>query len=165
MKGLFALSLVLAVALTGCSKPGPVVVLDSWWNVGFAKKTCATATEWMNNNRAFVAQIGCAKTKSCPEMTALFAACGPDPAAQARAFDAKFAAGFAADCPHVGFARLDDPSGKIDADASRRWRLMIDFVPGPQTQIWTLTGPSSQYARSSDTAEEIAGKVCAAVKG
>jgi hypothetical protein len=165
MKGLVALSLVAAVALTGCSKPKPVLILDGWWSGTFAKRTCAPAKQWLENNRAFVAQVGCDKTKSCPEMTALQAACGDDPAAKARAFEDQFAAAFAVNCPKIGFERLDDPNHQITTPAELRWRLMIDFTPATQQQVWTLTGPSSQYERSSGAAPEVAAKVCAAMQG
>ena len=43
MKPLQILSFLVVVALVGCDKPKPVIVLDGWWNADYIKSACEMA--------------------------------------------------------------------------------------------------------------------------
>ncbi|MDE2181918.1 MAG: hypothetical protein KGJ78_02735 [Alphaproteobacteria bacterium] len=165
MKRLVTLPLVALVALYGCSKPRPVVVLDSWWNAGAAKKVCQASKDWMQANQVAVTQQGCAAVKSCPEMTARMQACATSDTGGLEAFEAKIATPLA-NCAGVQFVQFRSPDEQREAtaEASQQWQLMIEFDPAQPSQVWTLTGPSSEYSRSTGTPEEIADHVCSIVR-
>jgi hypothetical protein len=161
MKRLVALPLLLVVALAGCSKPKPVVVLDSWWNASNAKKICDTSKQWMQVSQGLIAQKGCAEVKSCPEMTVRSNACATSPTGGLEDFEAKLSAQLAA-CSGIKFMQFRDPNQQREAtaDAAQQWQLMIQFEPGAASQAWTLSGPSSEYARAVGAPEDVATQVC-----
>lgn len=163
MKRLVALSLLAIVALAGCSKPKPVVVLDSWWSAGAAKRICESAKTWVETNKAGIAQIGCDKVKACPDMMARAQACSASPTGGLEAFEAKIADQLTkcAGIQFVQFRYPGDQQGRTGQDIPQ-WQLMIEYDPIQTAQVYTLTGPASQYVRASATADDIAAQVCRA---
>jgi hypothetical protein len=159
--------LLACVMLTACSKPRPVVVLDGWWNVDYAKEACRSARTWVTNNATAVAQVGCDRYVSCREMTRRNDACVPDNTGGVREFQVALGTQVAtlAQCHDIRFIHFDSPTGtsNTSSDALRgaHWALTLDFVPGATKQPWTLIGPAMEKTAGEDTVAQIAAKVCA----
>lgn len=172
MKQRGLLSFLLIVVLVGCDKPKPVVVLDGWWDVDYAKQWCSQANHWHQENAALVAQVGCDKVTSCPEMMTIADACTPDPIQEVRKFENDLATEFASseECRFVQFVYFSDPKGssKAASDAMQKlhYSLSLDFIPGARKQQWKmLSSPNiSAFTQGEGSPQEIAKKVCFIVK-
>lgn len=120
----------------------PVIVLDSWWSVDYAKNMCS-------------------RTK----------ACSVDPGAEALNFEDRLAAQLAANrqCSGVFVAKyrgrnFDHDKTTMDALQKRpHWTLIIDYIAGHQTQAWWLRLEGGRHAEGEGGPKEIAGKVCSMV--
>jgi hypothetical protein len=132
----------LGIALFGCGKPEPVVVLDSWWSVDMAKQSCARLAPddrdgCMLDMRAFerglVAQF--AATKECAAVTLLVSS-GPTEKEQAT----------------------------IPALPDTFWNLSLDYIPGARKQHWTMVqSPGHALHEGAETSARIAQAVCGIV--
>jgi hypothetical protein len=139
-----AITLLLTIAIVGCSKSSPVIVLDSWWNIDYAKQWC--------NGRS---------------------PCFPDPVQGVRDFETELATQFAAQaaCKSVRFVRFNGPEkadkAAVDAIAKDHWNLSINFTPDQSKQQWQMLGSTNSAAlmQGSGAPGEIAKNVCAIVNG
>jgi hypothetical protein len=172
MKQAWTLSLLLIVALVGCNKPKPVVVLDGWWNADYAKETCRHANEWYRENTKFISEVGCDKTTSCREMMPIVEACALDPVQDVRIFEEKLATAFASnpECESVQVVLFKNPyeGSKVASDAlheKHNWVLGLDYNPGARKQKWWMERPPYHGAQpqGEGTPDEIAKKVCTIV--
>ncbi len=152
------------------------VVVDSAWSADFAVRSCEQANSFMSEEtRSRIRTFGCGAVPGCPEVMSRLNACTapPDPKAQARQFEDRLMAEFAADpaCKGAAFARdygwhAQPPSAVEQAVMSRpHWQLSIDFVAGAPTQAWSLQylGEDDVTHREGATEAEIASDVCAMV--
>ena len=147
---LAAMALATAMLAAGMAKSSvaqsndPVVVLDSWWSVDYAKNMCS-------------------KTN----------ACSVDPAAEALNFEDRLATQLAANrkCSGVFIAKyrgrnFDHDKTIMDALEKRpRWTLVIDYRPGHQTQSWWLRLEGGPHTEGEGDPREIAGDVCSTLTG
>lgn len=169
MKKRLAICLLTVALLTGCAKPPPTVVLDSWWNTDYAKNTCSTATYWYKQNAALISQMGCNSVTSCKDMMPRVNACRLDDTGGVHDFEASLATAFAAnpECSAISFVKFSGPqyatSAARKASERQHWSLMLDFIPGAKQQDWSLVhlGKQDSLAQGTGGAEEIAQKVCA----
>jgi len=130
----------LGIALFGCSKPEPVVVLDSWWSVDMAKQSCARlapqdADGCVLDMRAFerevIAQF--AATKECAAVSLL-----------------------------VSYGPTDKEQSTIPALPDTFWKLSLDYVPDARKQHWTMIGspgPDTIH-EGAESSARIAKAVC-----
>jgi hypothetical protein len=117
----------------------PVVVLDSWWSVDYAKNMCSRKN-----------------------------ACSVDPAAEAMNFEDRLATQLAANrqCSGVFVAKyrgrnFDHDKTTMDALQKRpHWTLIIDYIPGQETQSWWLRLEGGPHTQGEGDPKEIAGNVC-----
>ncbi len=117
----------------------PVVVLDSWWSVDYAKNKCSRTN-----------------------------ACSVDPAAEALNFEDRLATQLTANryCSGVFIAKyrgrnFDHDKTIMDSLQTRpHWTLIIDYIPGHQTQSWWLRFEGGPHAQGEGDPKEIAGNVC-----
>jgi hypothetical protein len=117
----------------------PVVVLDSWWSVDYAKNMCSRTN-----------------------------ACSVDPAAEAMNFEDRLATQLAANrqCSGVFVAKyrgrnFDHDKTTMDALQKRpHWTLIIDYIPGQETQSWWLRLEGGPHTQGEGDPKEIAGNVC-----
>jgi hypothetical protein len=117
----------------------PVVVIDSWWSVDYAKNLCSRTN-----------------------------ACSVDPAAEALNFEDRLATQLAANprCSGVFIAKyrgqnFDHDKTTMDALQKRpHWTLIIDYIPGHRTQSWWLRLERGPHTQGEGDPKEIAGKVC-----
>ena len=171
MKRLLTLLILLAVALVGCVKPRPVVVLDGWWNADFAKVTCESARAWHRENAALILQVGCDNVTACRKMMPRLEACVLDPVQDVRMFEDQLATEFAAnpDCTEIQFIHFKDPDAAnkaaLDALQTQHWFLGIDYVPGSRKQQWWMERSPNHSAHmlGEGSPNEIARKVCVIV--
>ncbi len=120
----------------------PVIVLDSWWSVDHVKNMCARTN-----------------------------ACSVDPAAEALNFEDRLATQLAANlhCSGVFIAKyrganFDHDKTIMDAVQKRpHWTLIIDYIPGHQTQSWWLRLEGGPHTQGEGDPKEIAGNICSIV--
>jgi len=138
------ISLLLVILLAACSKPAPVVVLDSWWNVDYAK-------QWCNNRNP----------------------CFPDPVQGVREFETELVTQFAAQsaCGSVRFVRYDGPQKvngmAADAIAKDNWSLSLNFTPDRPKQEWKMiqSPKNTIVMQGIGGPDQIAKDICAIVNG
>ena len=139
---LFLLSFVVAVA--GCGKPQPLIVLDSWWDIDYAKQLCKGRNP-----------------------------CFPDPVQGVRDFETELATQFAAQttCHLVQFVRFNGPDNAdktaIDATNKEHWSLSLNFMPGTPKQQWQMDQSANKaiVMHGAGTPSDIAKEVCSIVNG
>jgi hypothetical protein len=129
----------LCIALFGCGKPEPVVVLDSWWSVDMAKQSCAhLAPDDMDGcmldmrafERVLVAQFAAAK--ECTEVKVL-----------------------------VSYGPTDKDQAPLPALPNTYWNLSLDYIPGARKQHWTMVqSPGHALHEGAETSARIAQAVC-----
>jgi hypothetical protein len=127
----------------GCTRKEPVVVVDDWWNVDYAKNGCAM--------RAVTEEP-----------------CVGDPVAEVRRFEAQLGAIFASDpsCHGVVVASYEGPhSARSKAASIADWQLMLDFILGEASQSWSMIRfVDSSYNTGNGNPKEIAHSICVVVK-
>ena len=167
VSGWFLLLAVLSLLsiVIGCDKPNPVVVLDDWWDVDYAKNVCAAAISWNQENAKLVADAGCDSVTACPEMTPRVEACKVDPVGNLNAFEMELETQFAANplCKGIQFARFAGPgennSTVSQATQNEHWFLSLNYVPGAHRQPWAMIKSLAVTTGEGD-AKEIAESVC-----
>jgi hypothetical protein len=172
LKAIRFLAFAWVIAVAGCSKPEPVVVLDGRWSADVAQGACTEASTWYLRNAALISRYGCERIISCRALLAVANACARDPVQQVREFEAELAAAFAgnAECNAVRFVSSATPpegSKAASLPAGRPyWSLGLDFSPGATKQQWSMVQSADQTAFVSGEGDpgEIAGRVCAIVR-
>lgn len=138
--------LLAFVALVGCTKESPpVVVLDSWWNVDYAKEACRTIAPSAN---------------------------GEPCVRDLRQFEREVQARVAADpaCESVRLLAYDGPGSSSTAVAQAvgqpHWSLSFNFMPGAPKQRWQMLGPGEHrpLLEGEGSASKIATTVCNVLK-
>ena len=138
----FTALLLLALVLGGCSKsqpPQPVVVLDSWWNVDYAKN-------WCNDSNP----------------------CTSDPVVGVNEFERDLITQFASQeaCHSVKVLQLIDPksadSKVAEALSNEHWNLSINFTVDKPSQEWQMVNlkKSAEVLKGNGTPSEIVKNVC-----
>lgn len=136
-------ALVVFASCLSCAKKNPIVVVDDWWNLDFAKSDCALRA---TRNKA---------------------ACLFDPTLEVRNFEAQLVTYFAAD-PSCSGIVLVGPNGREGLEP--HWLLMLDFLPGESTQSWEIVAPGvastrrQVYSAGKGEPKEIVHTVCAVVQ-
>jgi hypothetical protein len=165
---LLAVSLFLLAVLTGCDNPGPVVVMDDWWNVDYMKGACAAADKWHQEHAELIAQAGCDSVTACPQMMPLVEGCTPDPIINLSAFETDLEAQFAANpqCKGVQFVRFSGPdntdTNASDAMQREHWALSLNYDPGAGKQAWAMNHDAAVTSGTGDP-KEIVESVCSIV--
>jgi hypothetical protein len=163
-----SLTMFLIAVLAACGKPSPVVVLDSWWDVDFAKNACERASDWRIENADLVAKFGCDQVTSCSELMPVIDACTPDPVQDVRRFEDSLATQFAStvECRTVQYARYDGPNSPNrsahEAMGKDHYSLSLDFRPGARRQQWKAVRSSDMTVvyQGEGGPDEIARQVC-----
>lgn len=144
MKSKIIVSLGLSIVLIGCSSPRPTVVLDSWWDVDYAKQSCNGQSR-----------------------------CQSDSIQAVHEFETGLTTQFAAQaaCANVQFIRFNGPNiaskTAIDTTQKTYWSLSLNFTPGIAKQKWQMVKSSDRATvlQGDGTPTEIAKEVCAIVNG
>ena len=137
---------IFALLSCGCTKREPIVVIDDWWNVDFAKN-------------------GCARRAGSGDP------CIGDPVVEVRDFEAQLRTFFASDplCHGVALADYGGPKqvaseAASQADTSKAdWQLMFDFNVGESSQSWTMVH-QAQTSSGKGYPKEVVHTVCAVVR-
>jgi len=170
--GFLLLAALSSLILTGCDEPmsDPVVVLDDWWNVVYARNACASASAWQKENASLVAQVGCESVNSCPEMTPRVDACAFDPVGNLYTFETALETQFAANplCKGVRLVSYKGPHDENlsgdDAMEKSHWTLSLDYIPGVPKQPWAMDDSKTlAVTRGEGEPKEIAETVCSIV--
>jgi len=137
------LSLTPVLILAGCKgqvwhpSKTPIVVMDEWWNVDYAKNRC--------------------------EQRAKLNPCIGDSASEVRDFELKVASAFTADATCHGF-KLVGVLGPVKTDdvIASQWQLMFNYDPGEAKQSWTLVAKSgvSSVTTGEDGPKETVRAIC-----
>jgi hypothetical protein len=168
---LAAVSSGRAIAQTG--GPQPVLVLNTQWNLAYAKAACESSTIWYKSVGVTFERIGCDNFPACPDLMATAKACRSSSAATAlRGFEEKIIGSMASDaaCARVAVVRYmgdGDPAFENFAklhDPQSFWNLSINFHPGLAKQPWELKRQATTMS-GKDDAQAIAGQVCSQIIG
>jgi hypothetical protein len=177
-EGLLAILLlgVLAVVSSGrtiaqTGGPQPVLVLNTQWNLAFAKGACESSAIWYKSVGKQIEGIGCDNFPACPDMMATAKACRSSSAAAAlRDFEQKIIGSLVADaaCARVTVVRyMGDGDPAYDSfaklhDPQSFWNLSVNFHPGLAKQPWELKRQATTTS-GKDDAQAIAGQVCSQI--
>lgn len=166
----------LVILSIGCSKlppskPPPIVVLNGWWNIDYAKTACERANKWHQETAELIQKIGCANVTSCQELMPIIEACANGVVEEVRNFETNLATEFAVNtgCLSVQFVYFSGPDNKSkevsDAMGKEHYLLMFDYKPGASKQHWTLqSSDNSSFTQGEGNPEEIAKKICFIVR-
>jgi TIR domain len=169
--GALMVSLMLASWFTPIVNPGvtsqdPIVVVNSWWNVDYAKNSCEHAQTWIKENSKWINQAGCEGVTACPEVMTIFRACVVDPTGRVADFEYELITELSANvqCKGVQLVKFDGPDAKRDKATTEamlkpHWTVMLDFQPGDTKQPWSVV-QGIVFMKGMGTAKEIAGSVC-----
>lgn len=139
-----ALALLLSVLFAlsiGCTKQRPIVLIDDWWNVDYAKNACSSRAS--SNNP-----------------------CGADPTAEVKDFEARLETAFAADpsCNGVVLQKLSgtEPHWQLmidfnPGDSTQNWGMVAPSAGGNPSA-------SSRYTTGRGDPKDTVHTVCALVK-
>lgn len=144
MKLIFVVSLGLVAILFGCSSPHQTVILDSWWDVDYAKQAC------INHNP-----------------------CISDPVQAVHEYETALITQFSEqpECNSVKLVLFNGPeqSNKAVNDATKKmyWHLSLNYNTGSIVQVWQLlhSTSNSSVMQGQGTPKEIAKEVCIIVNG
>jgi hypothetical protein len=176
MRGILV-AMIASTVLVSSAVAQTIVVLDSWWNVDYAKNACSSAKNFYQSSRALIAQCGCDAVTGCPELMPAIQACQlRDPAVEVRDFEDRVVTQMASDpqCKGVHIVRYAGPDSKNPGYTKltqspawpAHWTLFFDFCPGVVTQSWQLLRPEpSAFMKGEGDAREVASQVCAIVAG
>jgi hypothetical protein len=141
-------SLLCAILLfsSGCAKREPIVVIDDWWNVDFAKNGC---------------ELRAGSNDPCVG----------DPVVEVRDFESQLRTFFASDprCHGVVLADFFGPTQAASRAASEAntskadWQLMLDFNVGQTSQNWTIVH-HGQTSTGQGHPKDVVQTVCAIVR-
>ncbi len=140
----FLLSAV--VCTVGCSPRKPIVTIDDWWNIDYAKNACEYRAAWGEP-------------------------CTVDPVSELRDFETALRTSFSGDpaCHEVILTGFGDPLStptKAASEASLKadWQLMFDFQPGASSEDWTMVRRiDSKRTMGRGTPKEVAHSICTVV--
>jgi hypothetical protein len=114
----------VSALFSGCTKNEPVIMVDDWWNVDFARGSC--------------------------EQVATGHPCLVDPTAEVRNFEARLGTSFATDasCHGIVLRNYTSPDAKSsDAVSKAEWQLMLNYAVSGISQHWSWF--DTQKARTS----------------
>jgi len=131
---------LIILVLCGCSKPQQVILLDSWWNVDYAKQLCK------DNN----------------------VMCNPDPVLGVKEFERELTTQFAAQsvCQSIKFVQFINPqevtSSIEEITKNEHWSLSINYSPEEEKQDWQLLNSknSANFFQGNETAKQTAINIC-----
>jgi hypothetical protein len=135
------------------AKTSRVVILDSWWDVDYAKNVCRQSKNYTEENQKTID------------------ACLLDDSGGIRDFETILATNFATNpqCKGVEFIKANAPgqNTKAQSDALQgdNWSLSIDYIPGQEKQSWAVLGPAHQLLKGEAISEAIAKNVCVIANG
>ena len=135
---------VAAALFCGCARKQPVIMVDDWWNVDFAKGSC--------------------------EQVATVHPCLVDPTAEVRDFEARLGTSFATDasCHGIVLTNYNGPDAKSsDAASKAEWQLMLNYTVSGILQHWSMvrhTKGQDSYTTGEGNPKHIAHDICAVVK-
>jgi hypothetical protein len=145
LKFIAPLLLCVFVFSFGCRKKEPIVVIDDWWNVDFAKN-------------------------SCDRRAASNDPCTGDPVVEVRDFESQLRTFFTSDprCQGIILAAFGPgqaaSKAASEADTSKAdWQLMLDFSVGQTSQGWTMVH-HGQTSTGQGQPKDVVQAVCAIVR-
>jgi len=153
------------------AKTSRVVILDSWWDVDYAKNVCRQSKNYFEQSRADIKQFGCDQVSGCSESSKIRDACLLDDSGGIRDFETILATNFATNpqCKGVEFIKANGPGQNSKAQSvalqGDNWSLSIDYIPGQEKQSWALLGPAHQLLKGEAISEAIAKNVCVIANG
>jgi hypothetical protein len=154
------LGLAFALSSRVLAQATPVIVLDDWWDVDYAKNACDLL------HKGF----GPSDEIYNPALKPQFEACRVDPAGGLNTFESDLAAQIAASplCNGVQFARFEGPGSKdrTGAEAMQKdyWGMSLNYQPGDSKQEWAMNHGSVVTSGKGDP-KEIAESVCSIASG
>ena len=160
-------------AFAAPAEPEPVLVLNSQWNLAYAKSACKSAEIWYKSVGRTAERLGCENFAACPKLLATAKACrAQGPTGPLRDFEQQIIASLTTDpaCHGIVLVRYSGPGDaayeklKRGRDPANLWTLSVDFAPGAAQQSWRL----QQRVRSASgdgEAKTIARQACTWILG
>ncbi|MGI8569214.1 MAG: hypothetical protein ACR2KT_09205 [Methylocella sp.] len=173
MKHLFGAMILSALIGTASAEDSnrtdSIVFIDAWWSLDYAKNSCWQVTQWHQENRDLIKQLGCNAVTSCQELMPRVDACGNDPGPEVLYFFAQLAAQLASNtqCKGVQVTKYDGPNSATSSEAANTMTkphstLIVDYTPGSPKQAWTLSQRDTHMDGEGDP-KEIAANICTIV--
>lgn len=170
---LSALAATTRPLLAQAVQPEPVLVLNSQWNLAYAKSACKSAEIWYRAVGKTAEKLGCENFASCPKMLAAVKACRARGAVAAlRDFEQRLTGALTADpgCGGIEVVRYSGPGDAVYETFARLrhsadfWTLFVDFSPGAAKQSWRLQ-QRTKSASGDDEPQAIVSQACALMLG
>ncbi len=159
------------IALISCGEPEPIIVVDGWWNVDFARNACKTAANELKDKADEINLFGCKESTNCPANRAVIEACQPDPGKDVAQFQTAMMNALKSDprCNGIRILYYDHPktvNKEVVYAMDRKYNaLLLNFVPGREKQSWSLNPQESwPIAKGEDDPIAIAQKACMAIR-
>ena len=155
------------------AEPEPVLVLNSQWNLAYAKSACQSAAIWYKSVGRTAERLGCENFDSCPRLLATAKACRARGAiGPLHDFEQQLTESLAADpaCRGVHVVRYSGPKdaayGKLTRlrDPGDFWTLSVNFAPGAGKQSWRLQQRVTSVG-GNDEPQTIVSQICASIHG
>lgn len=155
------------------AQPEPVLVLNSQWNLAYAKSACKSAAIWYRSVGQTAERLGCENFAACPKMLAAAKTCRARGAVAAlRDFEQQLTGALTADpgCRGIAVVRYSGPGDAAYEKFARLrepadfWTLSVDFSPGAATQSWRLQ-QRAKSARGDDEPQTIVSQACSLILG
>jgi len=171
----FILAVSALAAMTSPVFAQPILVLDSQWNLAYAKSACKSAEIWYKSvGQTAEERLGCENFASCPKMLATVKACRARGAAAALSdFEQQLARSLLADpgCEGIAVVRHNSPGDAAyekltrTRDPSDFWTLSVNFAPGAAKQPWHLRQRARDATSGDGAPQAIAAQACALILG
>ena len=166
---------VMSCLLTSCKhSEEKTVVIDGWWDVDFAKNTCADSNRILNEDKEIIKQSGCENVTACPELTKRSEACLLDNTGGVRDFENNLMTELASNpnCKSVHVVYFSGPDTGYNNEYDKvsdelYYQISLNFIPGELTQEWQMTSfpKLTSYTKGTGTPQEIANKICPIILG
>ena len=166
---------VISCILTSCkNSEEKILVIDGWWDIDFAKNTCADANRILNEDKEIIKQSGCENVTACPELTKRSEACLLDNTGGIRDFESNLMTELASNpnCKSVHVIYFVGPAAGDNKEYDKvldefHYQLSLNFIPSEPSQEWQMTSSPklTSYTKGTGTPQEIANKVCPIVIG
>jgi len=150
-----ALSIVPYASASRADAPGPVVILDRWWGVDYAKEDCRVPAYEPPGGEP--AEEACEQSKTTSYND----------------FESEFKTDFASntDCAGItllSFGYPQNPNSPPPDTSKPYWSFSINYNEGQPAQFWQMLPPKGSklpMMQATGTPSQIAAQVCTIIRG
>jgi len=150
-----ALLVIAYISSSRSDAPAPVVIIDRWWGVDYAKVDCRIPAYEPPGGEP--AEEACEQSKT----------------ASYNDFESEFKTDFASntDCAGItllSFGYPQDPNSQPPDTSKPYWGFSINYTDGQRRQFWQMLPPEGSklpMMQATGTQSQIAAQVCTIIRG